>query len=254
MLLARDTLVLCYHGISDTWTSPSAVPVDRLERQLGYLLKRGYRGVTFSEAVLTRARGKRVAVTFDDGYRSIAEHAAPLLARLGLKATLFVPTGWMSRSEPIAWHSIDRFVGGPHEAELTPMSWAEIASLADVGWEIGSHTRLHRDLTALDDESLMDELAGSREECEERLGRPCRAISYPWGRVDRRVTRATRRAGYLAGAALPVRLHRRTALRWPRVGVYSNDTTARFRAKASPLHRRLIGSRIGEAILRADPA
>jgi peptidoglycan/xylan/chitin deacetylase (PgdA/CDA1 family) len=248
-----DTLILCYHGLSESWPSPSAIPAERLERQLCHLLERGYRGTTFSDAVLSRPRGKTVAVTFDDAYRSIGEQALPLLSRLGLPATLFVPTLWVGLDTPMAWEGMEHYVGGAHESELLPLSWAEIASLSDAGWEIGSHTRSHPDLTTLDDDALDGELAGSRADLEQRLGRPCPAIAYPYGLRDARVVRAADRAGYRAGAALPVRVHRPRTLDWPRVGVYANDSDARFRAKASPRLRRLIGSRIGEALLRRGP-
>ncbi len=99
------------------------------------MLGRGYRGITFSEAVLSRPRGKTVAVTFDDAYRSIGEQAAPLLARLGLPGTLFVPTEWVGRDTPMAWWGIDRYVGGPHETELLPLSWKEIT--LTVGHRLG---------------------------------------------------------------------------------------------------------------------
>jgi len=248
--LTKDTLILCYHGLSESWPSPSAIPVERLERQLCHVLERGYRGTTFSEAVLSRPRGKTVAVTFDDAYRSIGEQAFPLLSRLGLPATLFVPTQWVGRDKPMAWNGIDRYVGGVHESELLPMSWEEIGSLSNAGWEIGSHTRSHADLTTLEDDALDAELTGSRADLEQRLGRPCRAIAYPYGILDARVVRAAERAGYRAGAALPVRVHRPRALEWPRVGVFTNDSEARFRAKASPRLRWLVGSRTGERILR----
>jgi peptidoglycan/xylan/chitin deacetylase (PgdA/CDA1 family) len=251
--LIGDTLILCYHGLSDSWPARGALPVERLERQLCHVLERGYRGATFSEAVLSRPRGKTVAVTFDDAYRSIGKHALPLLSRLGLPATLFVPTGWVGRNRPMAWKGMDRYVGGAHEHELAPMSWAEISSLSDAGWEIGSHTRSHPDLTTLEDDALDAELSGSRADLEDRLGRSCRAIAYPYGALDTRVVRAAERAGYRAGAALPVRVHRVRPLAWPRVGIYANDTDARFRAKASPWARWLIGSRVGEALLRRPP-
>ena len=248
--LIGDTLILCYHGISESWPSPSAVPAERLERQLHHVLERGYRGVTFSEAVLSRPRGKTVAVTFDDAYRSVGEHAVPLLSRLGLPGTLFVPTTWVGRDTPMAWEGIAHYVGGAHERELLPLSWAEIASLSNAGWEIGSHTRSHPDLTTLEDNALEAELAGSRADLEERLDRPCHSIAYPYGVLDARVVRAAEQAGYRAGASLPVRVHRPRALEWPRVGVYCNDTDTRFRAKASPRLRWLIGSPRGERILR----
>jgi hypothetical protein len=47
-----------------------------------------------------------------------------------------------------------------------------------------------------------------------------------------------------------VRLHARRTLDWPRIGVYTNDTLARFRVKVSPLGRWLIGRPSGEALLR----
>ena len=77
--------------------------------------------------MLSPPRGKTVAVTFDDAFRSIGEQAAPILSRLGLPGTLFVPTRWVDRDTPIAWKGLEHYVGGPHEAELLPMSWAEIA-------------------------------------------------------------------------------------------------------------------------------
>lgn len=249
-----DVLILGYHGLSESWPSPSAIPVKRLEGQLRYLLERGYRGTTFSEAVLTPPRGKTVAVTFDDAYRSIAEQALPLLSSLGLPATLFVPTLWVGRSAPMGWRGIDRYIGGSHETELLPMSWAEISSLADAGWEIGSHTRSHPDLRTIADRSLADELAGSRADCEQRLGRPCVSVAYPYGSADPRVIRAARRAGYRVGAALPVRVRRRRTLAWPRIGVYAGDSDSRFRAKTSPVRRHLVGSRVGEALLAAGRA
>ena len=185
-----DTLILCYHGISESWPSPSAIPVDRLERQLRHLLERGYRGTTFSEAVLSRPRGKTVAVTFDDGYRSIGEHGVPLLSRLGLPATLFVPTDWVGRDTPMAWKGIDRYVGERARAELLPLSWAEIASLSDAGWEIGSHTRSHPDLTTLEDDALArraGRVAGG--------SRATAGPALPRDRIPVRLRRCARRPG-----------------------------------------------------------
>ena len=150
----------------------------------------------------------------------------------------------------MAWPGTDRWLDTPHEDGLRSLSWDELRSLADLGWEIGSHTRTHPRLTELDDEQLADELRGSREACSERLGADCASLAYPFGSVDRRVVRATADAGYRAAAALPMRLHRRRALEWPRIGIYSNDPFPRFRAKVSRVRRYLIGSELGEALVR----
>jgi peptidoglycan/xylan/chitin deacetylase (PgdA/CDA1 family) len=245
-----DVLVLCYHAVSDRWPAMMALPEGRLERQLAHLVERGYRGATFSQAVSDPPARRTLAVTFDDGLRSVIERALPILSRLGLPGTVFVPSAFVDGPGPRSWSGPDRWLETPHERELEPMSWRELDSLAQEGWEIGSHTRTHPRLTELDDDLLAEELRGSRADCEERLGRPCRSIAYPYGDVDGRVVRAAKDAGYDAAAGLPMRLHRRRPLDWPRVGIYRNDPFPRFLAKVSRTRRYLIGSRAGEAIVR----
>lgn len=241
----NDALVLCYHAVSETWPAKIAVKPDQLEEQLRLLLRRGYSGATFTDAATAPANGKLLAVTFDDAFRSVLEYAFPLLSRLGLPGTVFVPTSFPGSEVSMEWPGIDEWVGGPYASELVPMSWEELRLLADAGWEVGSHTRSHPRLPQLDDARLAEELEGSRRDCEERLGTACRSLAYPYGDVDARVARAAEAAGYdaagpmlrgaavLRGSGLPVRVG------WPRVGIYLDDTPSRFRLKVSPGLRRL---------------
>jgi peptidoglycan/xylan/chitin deacetylase (PgdA/CDA1 family) len=124
------------------------------------------------------------------------------------------------------------------------MSWDELRSLRDAGWEIASHTQTHPKLPQIGDEELHTELVTSREICTRELGETCRSLAYPYGAVDDRVVDAAGQAGYEAAGI--VGLGPPEALRWPRVGVYSFDTPARFRIKVSPLVRTMRSSRGGE--------
>jgi peptidoglycan/xylan/chitin deacetylase (PgdA/CDA1 family) len=225
-----DVLVLCYHAVSDNWPSPLAVTPDQLERQLGLLVRRGYRGETFERAVTAPTASRTLAVTFDDGYRSVLSHARAVLERLGLPGTVFVPTDLVGARAPLSWPGIDHWIGGPHEDELVGLSWDELASLHASGWEIGSHTCSHPRLSCLDDSELWRELRDSRRACEERLG-ACRTLALPYGDGDARVLPAAADAGYTAVAGLPSR--RASSPGWPRVGVYSADGPARFRVKVA---------------------
>lgn len=237
--MGDDVLVLCYHAVSESWRAPLSVTPDRLERQLRHLVARGYRGVTFHDAVHAAPGPRTLAVTFDDAYRSVRALAEPILSALGLPGTVFAPTAFIGNDMPMTWPGIDPWLGDPHEAELTPMAWDELGVLAERGWEVGSHTRTHPRLTELDGPSLAAELSGSRADCEEALGIECRTIAYPYGEADARVVDAARAAGYAAAGALPPRLHPPSALRWPRIGIYHADRGPRFRAKVSPVVRRL---------------
>lgn len=234
-----DTLVLCYHALSDTWPADLSVAPGPFEEQLEELLGRGYRGVTFTEAVTGRDGAPRLSVTFDDAYRSVIELAFPILSRLGLPATVYVPADFVGVDGPMSWPGIDCWLDGPHEEEMRCLDPAELKTLAGAGWEIGSHTRSHPHLPALPPDSLEEELKGSRERLEDALGLPCRSIAYPYGDVNRRVVRAAERAGYEAAGTLRAWELRRNPLLWPRVGVYRGDSLERFKLKVSPLARRL---------------
>jgi peptidoglycan/xylan/chitin deacetylase (PgdA/CDA1 family) len=247
-----EVLVLCYHAVSDEWPSRLAVTTAELRRQLGHLVERGYHGVTFSEAVTGPPNGKRVAVTFDDGYASLTETALPILSELGLPGTVFVPTSFAGLERPMEWTGIDRWMRTGHESELEPLDWEQIRSLGEAGWEIGSHTRTHPRLTGLDDDDLASELGDSRVELERRLGQPCRAISYPYGDVDERVISAARDAGYVAGAALPTRFGVPRRLAWPRVGIYRADQALSFGVKVSRVVRWLRATPMSRALAVAS--
>jgi peptidoglycan/xylan/chitin deacetylase (PgdA/CDA1 family) len=254
-----DVIVLCYHALSPTWEAALSTTPERFERQIALLVGRGYRGLTFTEAVRrstagrashrsggyagSRRAGERIlAVTFDDAYRSVFELARPILERFALPASVFVPTDGIGTGAPLSWPEIDHWLGGPHERELIPMSWEQLRSLAAAGWEIGSHTGSHPHLTQVEDALLDDELARSKTACEHHLDEPCTSLAYPFGDVDARVVGGAARAGYGAAATLPRRLHSPDALAWPRVGVYWADDDLDFRLKVSPAVRRLRGS------------
>jgi peptidoglycan/xylan/chitin deacetylase (PgdA/CDA1 family) len=240
-------LVLCYHAVSERWPAPLALPAERIERQVADLLRRGYVGATFRDAVLDPPASRTVAVTFDDAFRSVYLQARPVLDSLGVPGTLFVPTALIGGEGPMAWPGTDRWLGTPYEDELTPMSWDEVGELGELGWELGSHTRTHPKLPALSAESLREELEGSRADLEERLGTRCETIAYPYGNYDAGVVAASRDAGYGAGGALAGGVRDPGTMLWPRVGIYKPDGMSRFRTKASPPFRSLQATRLWSA-------
>jgi peptidoglycan/xylan/chitin deacetylase (PgdA/CDA1 family) len=245
-----DVVVLCYHAVSPDWPAQMSVTPERFEQQLRLLVGRGYRGATFAEAATAPPHRKTLAVTFDDGLRSVLERAFPVLERLRLPATVFVPTDLVGSVEPMRWPGVERWLGGPHERELVPLGWDELRRLRDAGWEIGSHTRTHARLIALDDAALAEELEDSHERLAAELGAPCRTLAYPFGEADERVVAAARAAGYEAACGLPTSFHSASALAWPRTGVWHSDGPASFRLKIARPVRVLQASRAFRALDR----
>ncbi|HEU4973478.1 MAG TPA: polysaccharide deacetylase family protein [Baekduia sp.] len=237
-----DLLVLCYHAVSPTWPAALSVTPEALDRQVGGLVRRGYRGARFSDAVAGRWSGRTLVVTFDDNYRSVLELAKPILDRHGVPATLFVPTDWVGDPRPMRWPGIDRWLGTPHEQEMHALGWDELRGLAADGWEIGSHTCSHPRLPEVDDAALRRELVASKQRVEDELGAPCTSIAYPYGAFDERVERATGEAGYAAAGTIPRHLPEPRPLAWPRAPIFHGDGPLRARLKTSKAVRRVRGS------------
>jgi peptidoglycan/xylan/chitin deacetylase (PgdA/CDA1 family) len=246
----RDTLILCYHGVSEDWPTDFVVTPADLERQIGHLLARAYRGVTFAEAA-RGAPGRAVAVTFDDAYASVADRAYPTLARLGVPGTVFVPTDFPDRLEPMSLPGMERWLDGPHRDELLPASWHQLQRLSEAGWEVASHTRSHPNLTSLSDADLRAELAGSRSALIQRIGGSCGSLSYPFGYYDDRVVRFARSAGYTAAATLLGGISASSPMATPRIGIYRGEGMGIFRLKVSPSVRRLRARTPGWSLVTA---
>jgi peptidoglycan/xylan/chitin deacetylase (PgdA/CDA1 family) len=227
------TLALCYHALSVTWSADLSVPPKTFEQQLRTLARAGYRGVTFSEAVLERSTAKRVAITFDDAFASVDRFARPVLDDLGWPATIYAVTDYADTARPLDWTGLKQWASSPQAPELHSLGWPRLRELADAGWEVGSHTVTHPFLTRLSDAELESELHDSRLRAEEALGRPCPSLAYPYGDFNGRVVRAAGAAGYRTAGLLPHRWPRATPLAYPRAGIYHRDGMTMFRAKSS---------------------
>jgi peptidoglycan/xylan/chitin deacetylase (PgdA/CDA1 family) len=242
-----DVLALCYHAVSPTWTATLSVTPELLEAQLTTLLRRNWRGATFRDAVARPPAKRTLVVTFDDAFLSVLKYAQPILARLEVPATVFVPTAFASARRHLQWPGVAHWTQTPQADELECMSWSDLKLLVDEGWEVGSHTHTHPRLPLLDDEQLRFELEHSKQECTRQLGVACETLAYPYGDVDERVTRFAAAAGYAGAACLSSNLRKAVAMNWPRVGVYHGDDLRRFRLKVAPMSRRIRASRVWPA-------
>ena len=148
-----------------------------------------------------------VALTFDDGTADFAEHAMPVLARVGVPVTLYVATDFVER-------------GRPFPAGGTPLSWGALADLLSTGLlTVGSHTHTHALLDRLPPGEIADELDRSVKLIEDRLGVTPDHFAYPKALAGspaaEKAVRLRFRSAALAGTRAnrygstdPYRLHR----------------------------------------------
>lgn len=248
-----DRLVLCYHALSHDWDSELAVTPARFGAQMRKLRDLGYRSVPFSE-INEEHTERVVAITFDDAYRSVHRFAPQILAELDMAGTVFAVTEHVGTGRPMSWSGISQWLPS-HPDELVAMDWDELRELRDLGWEVGSHTRTHPHLPALDAGTLAHELSSSRSDVAERLGE-CRVLAYPYGDHDERVCAAAEAAGYSLAGDLSSRIGPQAPMAWPRVGIYRADDMRRFALKVSRfvrMGRRRLSPGAARAIIARRP-
>jgi peptidoglycan/xylan/chitin deacetylase (PgdA/CDA1 family) len=224
--------ILFYHRVSDD-RDELAVHPRRFREQMDFLARARYRVVDIVQIADLLDAGempkRTIGLNFDDGYLDVAEHALPVLAKHGFRATVFIATGVTDGRASFAWY--------PRQPPL--LGWAEIAEL-DRGdtLEFEAHSVTHPNLLAVDDRRAAAEIEDSKGELEARLGRPVTALSYPAGLFAERERRLAIEAGYRVAVSCEPGVNvpgtDRFALR--RRQIDARDRLFDFRAKVSGGH------------------
>lgn len=193
--------ILCYHRVE---TPPEGSAGDTnfvtpalFAAHLRVLRTSGFTGVTVAD-ILRWQRGEQqlpsrpVAITFDDAYASIVEHAFPRLADYGWPSTVFAVSAYLGRTNRWDLHA-------PPSALLDAAALREALA---AGHDVGSHTRHHRRLRGLDETARHEELVAAKTDLEQALGVPCESVAFPYGSHDRPTLLAVQRAGYRGACTL----------------------------------------------------
>ena len=235
MTTAQRISVLMYHRVGEVgnaWEAKYCVSPQRFNAHMQSLARAGRRAVSLRDffawldGKCTVPEGAFL-LTFDDGFLGLHEHALPILVNLGFPATVFLVSALTGRRDE--WCRANN----PSGATYPLLDRQHILEMSQHGFAFQSHTRHHADLPTLDDGDLADELAGSKAELEDLLGKPVDYLAYPFGRYDERVLGATRAAGYRAAFSVQPGFNRRDIDRFRirRLDVFGTDTPAMLARK-----------------------
>jgi len=129
---------------------------------------------TQAQQVFPPSWGGMVSFTFDDGDRNIYKNALPIFKKYGKVGSIF----------PV--------VADIEENEDWSVTWPQLVEFKEAGWEIGSHTMTHRDLTALTDADVDYELKNSKIILANH-GIEVKTLAFPYGNYNARVLDYTTR-------------------------------------------------------------
>lgn len=233
------SLVLAYHNIvpeGEVVAGDTSLHLSRraFARQLDLLLEAAVEVVSLDDlmsVVLHSDRPdpiRRVAITFDDGYRGAVQIGVEELVRRGLPATFFVVPGlvgnhtfwWDALSAPgdtltcevrkaaldqaqgrddevMAWARRQGLAIGTVPEHARSASEAELrAAATHDGIQMASHTWSHPNMAQLKEEECRSELERAAAWLRERFGAQPEWLSYPYGLHGEAAERAMAASSY----------------------------------------------------------
>jgi peptidoglycan/xylan/chitin deacetylase (PgdA/CDA1 family) len=274
--LSSRGVILCYHNVVPTnaagaWDQLGLhMPVAAFERQMQWLRKH-YTVVPLDEFAARFARHASLrglaAVTFDDGYNGVFEHAWPVLRDLGIPATAFILGAAPEAGDAFWWDDpavLRAYSPERRQTWLTALAgdstliaqsitparrprgpslcrkagWPQIAEAARAGLRLGAHSMTHRSLPLLDDVELQREVSECRDRIVTATGVTPEFFAYPYGNWDKRVRAAIRGAGYRGAVTLEFDAHAPPIDVWslPRVSIPAGIRDSAFQAWSAGLN------------------
>ena len=228
--------ILVYHhvGPDDDEAPFGTVTPERLRADLQFL-QEAYSVVPLSE-VAGDIDGPAVALTVDDGYRSVHTEVLPLLREFGFPATVFVSPGLIGDRNP----ELVATRHGVSPAKVPMLTDEEVSTLAaEPLVELGNHSQTHPSLAEVDSpDRLHREIVGARDRLQDRYGVAVGAFSYPHGAASPRARVLVEQTHAVSVTTAPFLVEPPCETHGlPRVG--GHHPPARLRWELSPLSDRL---------------
>lgn len=183
----RSLTVLCYHSISNDNTIVD-VSIKSFKKQIQHL-KNNYEFVSGEQAEnylngKIRLNKPSALLTFDDGYKDVLINLCPYLHKYKIPAIFFV----ISNPEFVNREEIQN-----NKKLLTTK---DIKKIHKMGFEIGSHTKTHCNLSKITDQELIEEISSSKIKLERNLNTKIKYFAYPKGIYSEKAIKVCKKAGY----------------------------------------------------------
>ena len=133
--------------------------------------------------------GKKLLITFDDGFKSNRIVAEEVLNKFNIKALFFIISDFVgTKKNSSRYNSIIRNIYPNTRNELRadgPMDKKDIEFLISTGHKIGCHTLSHQMLSKISSiENLKDELVTSKLNLQKEFGIKIKHFAFPFGTFE----------------------------------------------------------------------
>lgn len=231
-IVGAELVVLQYHHVANNTPASTSVSAEQFAKHLAYLDNNQFTVVHLDEAIEKLQSGqalpdKAVAITFDDGYANLAQHAVPLLTQYQFPYTIFVNPGLIDPA-PQSYLSWQVLAALP----------TELARVANHGWRHDYWLRRDKSLSQVQHQQQVFQLIDKAQQTLERqlpksLLTRQKMLAYPFGEFDTWLQQGLQSRGYIAFGQQSGAIGQGadwTALpRFPASGVYADLSTLKVK-------------------------
>ncbi len=176
----KNLSIMMYHSISHDRDQFSITP-ESFEYQMNFI-KNNYSIIRLNQAKYffedTSERERKVVITFDDAYCDFLEFAYPVISKLSIPCTIFVPVGFIGKFNQWDLHS-----GSYPKRDI--MTLEQLLSLHQVGLtDFGSHSVDHVSMNHLSPHDARKQAVQSKAILDEMLGCDINTFAYPYGQRE----------------------------------------------------------------------
>jgi len=189
---ANAVVILQYHHVSENTPKSTSVTPSQFAEQMQYLADNDFTVISLTDAVdsikhNTTLNHKSIVITFDDGYDSIIQNAAPILATHKFPYTVFISVA-------------------PIEAGYQGMmSWQDINTLSEQGMTIANHSWGHEHLIRRQGKETQDQwqarvednILATEAEILKRTGQSVKMFAYPYGEYTSKLEAILTKHGFV---------------------------------------------------------
>ena len=181
----NSAVVYMYHRFGEPDYPSTNITLDQFQKHLQEFDKQEYNVLSLEfiiDSIITETPlpENTVAISIDDGDKSILTKAWPLIKKYGYPVTIFIAT------EPI---------DAKYNNYLT---WDEIRLLKKEGADIGAHTRTHPHMHKLTTEEIKNEIEHSNKRFLNELNEVPKLFAYPFGEANENVINIIKDYGFKA--------------------------------------------------------
>lgn len=233
-------VILQYHHVSNNTPKNTSITPEQFELHLKYLTDNGFNVVSLAHIIekikhQQPIKDKTVAITFDDAYIDILNHATPILKRYKYPYTIFVNPGIINQNLP------------------ANLSWQQLKSLADDGVIVANHGFEHNSIIRVENNLTQAQwlaketnlILKAESIIQEKIGQSWRYYAYPYGEYSPRIqnwVKANKFTGFSQqSGAVGLYSDLTSVPRFPASMPYDELDSLRDKLNALPFHLQLKG-------------